>query len=254
MRNTWLISAVLLPWLITGDASGGGKDKANGPNICGLGILAPSGKVLFLPSAAGGIESVALFNGKTIWESKDASKPLLATDEKLFAKALVKKKKNQLKIVVLDARTGERLLESEAIVFPDWVSVTRDYGLRFHATGRLDKNDLILTWEARAFYDGGPPPPPGRDLNAKNIGGAFRVDLASGKLAEVKGYKFKAAEVPEVGEDTKRQGWMFRVEEKDPDPGFPHTLTRRLLKANADDGKRSWERPIAGEVFLPPRP
>src|SRR5262249_618747 len=235
MRAAWLIGSVLLPWLLAGNAAGGGQAKATGPNICGVGILSPSGKVLFLPSATGGLEAAALFNGKTLWQAKDASKPLLATDEKVFAQASVKGKRNQVKVVVLDARTGERLLESGVIAFPDWVSVPRDYGLSFRSAGRLHKRDLVLAWEARAFYEGGVPPPafgpdgkPYVDPNAKQAGGAVRVNLSSGKVTAVKGYRPKEAEFPEerpswVGQ-TKRQGWVFRVAETDPEPGFPYSL------------------------------
>src|SRR5262249_37328617 len=155
---------------------------------------------LFLPSAAGGIEAVALFNGKALWESKDASRLLLATDDRVFAQALVKDKRNQVKVVVLDAITGERLLESEVITFPDWVSVRPDYGLRFRSGARLNKGNLVLAWEARAFYDGGPPLPefgldgkPYVDPNAKKAGGAVRVNLTSRKVATVKGYSPKEA-------------------------------------------------------------
>jgi len=265
MRGVTLWGLLISSWFTPGFGTAGEAAQAAVPNVCGVGILSPSGKVLLLPSAAGGIEAVALFNGKTLWQSKDASSPLLATNTRVFAQAQIKDKRNQVKIVVLDAATGERLLESAAIFFPDWVSVRPDFGLSFRSGARLEKKDLVFVWEARAFHDGGEPLPqfgsdgkPHVDPNAKKAGGAFRVNLATGKLTAVKGYQPKETDFPEdrptwVG-TTKAQGWKFRVEETGPDPGFPYQLSTRILKAERADGKRSWEHRIAGEVYLPPRP
>jgi hypothetical protein len=265
MRHIILCGLLVSSWFISGLAMTGEPVQAARPNVCGVGILSPSGKVLFLPSASGGIEAVALFNGKTLWQSKGASRPLLATDTRVFAQAPIKDKRNQVKIVVLDAATGERLLESAVIPFPEWVSVRPDFGLRFRSGARLENKDLVFAWEARAFHDGGEPLPafgpdgkPYVDPNAKKAGGALRINLTTGKLSAVKGYQPKEAHFPEdrptwVG-TTRAQGWKFRVEEAGPDPGFPYQLTTRILKAERADGKRSWEHRIAGEVFLPPRP
>jgi hypothetical protein len=246
-------------------ASGPAGPQKAVPLVCGVGVAAPSGKVLYLPSAGGGIEAVALFNGKQLWEAKEASTPLLATADKVFALAQVKGKRNQVQVVVLDAATGERLLRSETITFPDWVSVKRDFGLRFTPAARMEKGALLLLWKAWRFHDGGPPPPPfgpdGKpyvDPNARKAAGAVRVELTGGKVAAVKGYQPRDVEFPETeptnAGPTKLSGWVLRVEERDPEPGFPHVLTRRVLRAETTDGARSWQRRIAGEPYLPPRP
>lgn len=229
--------------------------KTQGLAICGVGVPSPSGKVLYLPGTSGGVEAVALWSGKRLWESDRASVPLLATEDRLFARVALKKR-NQLKVVVLDAITGEQLLTSEPVTFPDWVSVPRDFGLRFQAGARLDKGDLLLLWEARRFRDGGPPPPD-PDPYKKHATGAVRIDLATGRVSETD-YKPRENEVPEdepswVGKSVYN-GWTFQVEEKYPDPGFPHSKVRRWLKAEAADGKREWRHEIGGAVYLPPRP
>jgi hypothetical protein len=254
--------SMLLSLLLTGSVNSREPVKAAGPDICGIGILAPSGKVLFLPSAPAGIDAVVLSNGKTLWKSKDTSTLLLATDEKVFGQAYIKGKQNQVKVIAVDAVTGERLLESGTIEFPDWVSVRPDYGLRFRSRAQLDKGDLVLAWEAHAFHDGGEPLPefgpdgkPYVDPNAKKEGGAFRVNLATGKVTAIQGYSQKENEFgPGPQGQTKRQEWMFLVEESSPKPGFPHSLTRRILRAKTENGARSWQREVAGEVYLPPRP
>jgi hypothetical protein len=260
MSATRWASAALPALLLAGLVGAAGrKDRSAAVNVCALGILSPSGKVLFLPSAGSGVEAVALFNGKALWEAKDASKLLLATDDRVFAWTTVKGKRNQLKVVVLDAITGERLRVSEAIALPGWASVTKDYGQRFRSTARLEKGALVLLWKAQTFYDGGVPLPAGEpDPHARSASGAVRVDLRTGKATPVKGARPKDADFPEEepsGAGTARlAGWVFSVEEKDPEVGFPHSLTRRTLKARTADGKRSWQRPIAGDVYLPPRP
>jgi hypothetical protein len=243
----------------------GTASKPAAPLVAGVGVPAPSGKVLFLPSATGGVEAVAVYNGKRLREVKDGTRPLLATADRVFAWAEVKGKRNQLRVVVLNAATGERLLRSEAITFPDWASVRRDFGLRFHSAARLKKGGLVLLWKARRFQDRGPPPPlfgddgkPYVDPNARHATGALRVDLATGKATPVAGYEPKDTEFPEdeptwVG-DTKLNGWVFRVEEHGPESGLPYALTTRLLRAKSADGARSWEHRIAGEPNLPPRP
>jgi hypothetical protein len=224
-------------------------------NVCGLGVLAPSGKVLFLPGA-GSVDAVALYNGKTLWQSKTAAAPLLATDRQVFAQAPVKGKRSQVLVVVLDARTGEHLLSSKTIAFPEWVSVQPDYGVRFRSSARLAKDGLLLLWEAWAFSDGGEPPAD-PDPNKKHASGAVRVDPVTGAVAAVKGYQLKEEDFPPENGDARAAragGWVFHVNERWPEPGFPYSMSRRTLKAESADRQRRWEHPIAGQPFLPPRP
>ncbi|MCI0700196.1 MAG: hypothetical protein L0241_03815 [Planctomycetia bacterium] len=225
---------------------------APGVNVCGLGALAPSGKVLFVPGVSG-VEAISLYNGKRLWETKDTGVPLVASSDFVISQIEVKGKKNQVKLILLDATTGERLRDSDVIEFPEWVSVSPDYGRGFRSAARLDKADVLFIWEARAFTDGGEPPPD-PDPNAKTVAGAFRLDVKTGRVSVVKDYKPKEADFPEEpGTQTKWSGWVFRIEEKWPEVGFPRTLTKRTLIANHDDGKVSWKIPIAGAIFLPPR-
>src|SRR5262249_2586974 len=156
--------------------------------------------------------------------------------------------------VVLDAATGERIRESDAIEFPEWVSVPLDFGHRFRSAARLDNDNVLYLWEAYTFSDGGEPPP-GPDPNAKQAAGAFRLGMKSGRVADVKGVQPKEGELPDwTPGQTKRDGWVFRVEEKSPEPGFPNVLTTRTLIAEREDSKASWKRPLVGQPHLPPRP
>jgi hypothetical protein len=228
--------------------------KATGATVCELGVLSPSGKVLFLPGEKG-VDAVAVFNGKLLWSTDGAGAPLLSTAEYVVSQVQVKGKKNQVRLVVLDAATGERLREPDVIEFPEWVSVPLDYGHRFRSAARLDKDGVLLVWEAYTFQDGGPPPPPNLPNLQNEASGAFRLDVKTGRVSVVKDVKPKAAEFPDWTKgQTKVNGWVYRVEEKAPEPGFPHVLTARALIAEREDGKGAWKRPIAGEPYLPPRP
>jgi hypothetical protein len=230
-----------------------GPPKATGVTVCNLGVLAPSGKVLLLPGTSG-VEAVAVFNGKPLWEAKDTGVPLLATSDYVVSQIQVKGKKNQVQLVVLDATTGERLRVSDAIEFPEWVSVQLDFGHRFRSAARLDKNNVLFVWEAYAYSDGGEPPPD-PDPNAKKATGAFRLDVKTGQVSAVKDVNPKEGELPDwTPGQTKHDGWVFRVEEKSPEPGFPHVLTTRVLIAKREDPEGSWKRPLMGQPNLPPRP
>ncbi len=227
--------------------------KANGVNVATVGVLSVSGKVVFLPTG-GGTEAVAIFNGKPLWSTDNVGDPLLATADHVFSQLQMKGKKNQVKLVMLDATTGERVRESDVIKLPEWVSVPREYGHSFRSAARLDKGDVFFVWEARTFQDGGRPPPD-PDPNAKHDSGAVRVDVKTGRVTVVKDYKPKEEEFPQVlSTKTKASGWVFWVEQVPNTISTPRALIPRFLKAEREDGKESWKRPIAGEVFLPPRP
>jgi hypothetical protein len=104
----------------------------------------------------------------------------------------------------------------------------------------------------------GPDGKPDVDPDARQAAGAVLLDLTTGKASPLASYRPKDAEFPQdeptwVGE-TRLNGWVFRVEEHGPDSGLPHVQTTRLLRARSTDGRRSWERRIAGEPNLPPRP
>ena len=59
--------------------SGQEKKKATPAVLLpGPGVADPAGKVGFFPSTTGGIDALDLANGKLLWTSKDANRPLLA--------------------------------------------------------------------------------------------------------------------------------------------------------------------------------
>lgn len=229
------------------------RENAPGVSVAGVGVLAPTGKVLFLPGETG-TEAVAIFNGKLLWSAEGTGEPLLASAEHVFSQVQVKGKANQVKLAILDATTGEKVRESDAIEFPDWVSVPVEYGHGFRSAARLDKDGVLFVWDAHTFQDGGRPPPD-RDPNAKKASGAFRIDVKTGRVSAVKDYKPKDEELNgTLGTKTRVGGWAFWVESGQSSGAGARTTVSRVLKAERLEGKGEWKRPIAGVVHLLPRP
>src|SRR5581483_10471625 len=80
------------------------------------GVADSAGKVGFVTGESGTVEALELDNGKVLWTSKDATKPLAATGKKLIAEVPERGKANAVRIIVLDgAQEGKKVLESEAI-------------------------------------------------------------------------------------------------------------------------------------------
>jgi hypothetical protein len=109
MKRLPVFLALVCSLLVAGQV-GADPPKATGVTVCNLGVLAPSGKVLFLPGPSG-VEAITVFNGKPLWEAKGTGVPLLATADYVVSQIQVKGKKNQVRLVVLDATTGERIRE-----------------------------------------------------------------------------------------------------------------------------------------------
>jgi hypothetical protein len=221
----------------------------------GAGVADPAAKVGFFPNTTGGIDALDLANGKLLWTSKDAHRPLLASADRLFAQKNLDKP-NQIRVVILDStREGKRVLESETITLPDWVSVTVAYGRSYRSNARLDMNVLFLSWEARAFYAGGARPTPEIEKAArKEASGVLRIDLTTGKFEQLD--KDKIAEFFPLANDVNnaKVGEMTLTVKDGPAKNAKNRLQRqRLLQADDANGT-VWQHEIAAPVFLPPRP
>jgi hypothetical protein len=150
-----------------------------------LGVADPAGKVGYVMGVSGHVEALDLGTGKVLWEAKEAGRPLLVVDKALLIQAPVAGKANAVRVVLLDtAREGKQLLESEPVVFPDWVSVGLTHGRTFSSEAWAHKGDLLLRWRANAFYAGGAAPTPEIQRQArKEASGVAQVNLETGKVA-----------------------------------------------------------------------
>jgi hypothetical protein len=173
LRRLALLVGLLTPVRLT---------AAGEPVVLPVGLADPAGKTGFLPGAKGGIEAVDLKTGKLLWETNESQLPLLVVGHHLLAQAGLKR--NRLRILRLDlTRNGECDLESDPIVFPAWVVTGEAHARSFSARWRLEKNRLVLDWEARAWYGGrGQPKPQEEEAARKRAGGVAVVDLTTGQV------------------------------------------------------------------------
>jgi hypothetical protein len=146
------------------------------------GVADPGGRTGFVSSLKGGIEAIDLVTGDVLWESIEAQLPLLAANDRLYAQAGVKR--NRLRVLVFDLiKKGECVLETDPVVFPDWVVTADTTGRSFKADWHLEGDTLVLAWEARAWYCGKDRPTPTLEAEARrHASGLVRFDLLTGQI------------------------------------------------------------------------
>ena len=99
------------------------------------GVADAAGRTGFLANAAGGIDAVDLVAGELLWSTDEAQRPLLVVGDRLYAQAGLKR--NRIRILAFDInKTGECVLESDAVVLPPWVVVGEAPGHSFTASSR----------------------------------------------------------------------------------------------------------------------
>jgi len=253
------LAAGLLVCVVEASPGAGEKEALLAPlALPSRGVADPAGKVGYFSNPSGGIDALDLLGGNVLWSTKDANRPLFATADRLFAQTPVEGKRNQLQIVILDTtRQGKRLQQSTALVFPPWVSVGVAHGRSFASTARLDKQGLLLLWDARAWYAGGARPTPEQEKAArKQASGVARIDPQSGKVEFLEGASLPPGLAlvvpPEVRQVKLGERVYSFVDRPAGDPKNP-LQKRRTLQAADADGKVLWYHEIAAPVYLPPR-
>ena len=178
MLGVWTLLGCLPTHLPVQPASGGGSSIIPLPG----GVAESNGRIGYVASASGGIEALDLVTGDVLWNSLEAQTPVLVADDRLYAQAGLKR--NRLRILVYDlTRKGEVVLESDPVVFPDWVVTGAAPGRSFQAEWRLEKDALMLSWQAQAWYHGKTKPTSQMEAEArKSAEGCARIDLVSGKI------------------------------------------------------------------------
>jgi hypothetical protein len=195
MRRLPLSPPALLFALLIVLATAGPYRAADVPG----GITDAEGRVGFLATPKGGIDAVNLATGEILWQTAAAQRPLCVVGNRLYAVAAVEKKrplyymgflmlkpppgKHGFRIVGFDLDDkGQRVLESEVVETPEWVQLPEPAGEAFTTRWQIDKDGLLLTWEARTWYSGGRKPTPEMVATARRqAGSAFRMDLRTGE-------------------------------------------------------------------------
>jgi len=116
------------------------------PLVLPGGIVDDAGQVLYLTDHGAKVVAVAAEDGDVLWESDGIARPLVVLGERLLA---LRGGKGRFTLVVLDARTGKPLAESEPVVFPLPEIVTGlDQGASFSARAWLTGGDAFVEWFA----------------------------------------------------------------------------------------------------------
>lgn len=251
-----MFRAVLVVGCVVSLNAASAADPAAGKPVASAGVVAPSGKVIYLPAKAGGVEAVSVETGKALWVAASADRVAGATDKFVVGWTPVDGKPSQFRVAVLDAASGELLTSTKPIDTAEWASVTRVPGRSFRVGAKFEGASAVVVWEARAFYAGGAPPPPEVEKAArKSAAGTVTIDPAAGKydaapLAAAKDADFAGS--PDSGGEPTFGEFTFSVEERLPANEAPG-ITRRTLKVSRG-GRLFWTREIAGNPWSPPRP
>jgi hypothetical protein len=218
------------------------------------------GKVAYVASANDGVEAVDLESGQTIWESKEAIKPLALAGDQLVAQAPRGQSKiNTINLVILDAPSGKVVSNAQPVVLPDWIAVDGGIGLSFSSVAAMEGNEMVLYWHAeRSFakgvtYANGTPPTQEAIAAARKIeSGEARLDLGSGNTSVTVDRVPQSLRAPrnlayyDVGD--KR---LSLIESPENLPGGIRIVHCLLDARNSQTGRPLWKHEIAGEIVLP---
>jgi hypothetical protein len=256
-----LLSALLLSLAAAAPARAADLSAPTFP----VGLLDHTGRTAYLASPQGGIDAVDLMTGDVIWQTSEAQVPLLAAGDRLYAQAGVKR--NRLRVLAFDlSRRGECVLETDSVVLPAWVVAGYAPGRSFEARWRLERTELVLAWEARAWFTGGRPTPEQEKAARKQAAGTARIDLATGQVRLGEPEKTTPPAKPRVPRQLEKlsvrwHGVVGRhllavgLENVPPPPGStarlnPSTATRKLVLYGWD---RQTGKPIKKRDLLPGR-
>lgn len=182
------------------DGSGDEAEKSTMTQVRDGVIIDPREQVVYLMLPEGGIEAVQLGNGKTLWNTKAADKPLAIVQDVLVSQAAAPKEENVLKIVALDRKTGDEKVEGQQPL-PAGVTPSIDQTLEgtFSARASVSGDDVFATWRFLNRPMSGLPPgaeqgiAPGADetttdapqaMMAERVGakaGVVQMNLTSGE-------------------------------------------------------------------------
>ncbi len=174
----------LLSLLLAVEYSGGSGQPSAKPILLPGGVADSEGKHGYVRNSAAGIDALDLQTGRLLWRSREPVLPLLVFGERLIAREDSAAKANQLRLAVLDlTERGQRLRSTDAIAFPDWVSVTPARGKTFAFELQVQGGRVRLYWSASARYAGGAPPPAQvAAAAAKQAAGAVEIDIETGRV------------------------------------------------------------------------
>jgi outer membrane protein assembly factor BamB len=162
------------------------------------GVADPVTKVGAVTSFAHTVYGVNLENGKTVWETSLEGVPLAVLGRTVLVLASDRNRKNVGRVTAVDTITGQSILRSAPLVFPDWAVIEPRDDHYFGQVARFADGLLWVKWLAMTRKPG--------DMKAEHTAsGALRIDI-------------KALDVQMLGAD------------KMPPPALPPGVSKELAK------------------------
>lgn len=137
-------------------------------------------KIGYVSNADFGIDAIDLSTGNLFWNTNLAAYPLTVWKNSLVALRFLEANEEAAQIVVFSSnQEAAPALLSELIKLPEWITPKINDHFSFNAY--LDRNVLILTWNARKMYEGGAPPPDYIvQRESRQDSGKIKIDLITG--------------------------------------------------------------------------
>lgn len=223
----------LLALLAPGASMAAGTDSVR-PLHEGVVVDSASGAA-YVMSPRGGIDAIELATGNVMWNNRDAAKPLLLKDGKLFAQARPGRE-GQLVVVALDAKAG-RSQGRVDIEIPSFVraNVLDGPSRRFRAQAFESADGAtVVAWtaeEGRALQglvepegDNTPVKETAAAAKAPSLNGAVKIDVAAGRAVPVSGVEPRPLTARLAGGDPRQMasidGRHILRSERNPEGGL----------------------------------
>jgi hypothetical protein len=192
----------------------------------------------YLMRPRGGVEAISLDDGRPLWSTDAADKPLWVRDGRLLAQRDPGHRLGVLPLVVLDVRPGGEDARRLEAPLPEQVSSAIQQGLQsaFETSVRPYGDGALVTWEFTRRKVGGAVPPEGREPPIERWEGAFEVDLEAAAVVEVDLEDVRDAEVDPLPGDL---GGRVESGELTPMPRRAGSLLARVVEVRAPNGDHS---------------
>jgi hypothetical protein len=151
----------------------------------------------YLMRPHGGIEAISLDDGRPLWSTDAADKPLWVQNGRLLAQIDPANRLGVLPLVVLDITTSDHDAQRLEAPLPARVSAAIQQGLQttFTTGVRPHFGDALITWSFVRRRIGGDAPPQGGGPVLERWEGAFEANLKTATVVEADPGKVHAVEL-----------------------------------------------------------
>lgn len=160
------------------------KDKAIEPIYIPRGVASPDCRTGCVAVDFKTIEALDLLKGLSLWNAQQSGMPLIVLDNRLIILQAPEEIPNQLQVAILEfSKSGELIFKCDPIIFPSWVTTAFLPSHLFNFNVHFEQDELLFTWRAHAYYQGGAPPPEYVLAKAnKDEAGVARINLKNGRV------------------------------------------------------------------------